>query len=154
MTRCTTASRPCPKFKLCASLSFGTFQVYTFTTVCVTHVSIGKSWTKKETHENIRSGVGVNLSNFIKSNGEMFAIPYKRAGGCIAYRKCIDFGKWSDEPQHWIQAHKKALSDFEFCPFADAGNLLATASNDEPVKVWNTLNIFLTVLVVEIEWFK
>ncbi len=36
-----------------------------------------------------------------------------------------------------VHAHPKPISDFEFCPHVTHGDLLATTSADETVKLWD-----------------
>lgn len=47
----------------------------------------GKQWEKKKTHENLKVGAGHKLSSLLKTNGEIFAIPYEKAGGVIAFHE-------------------------------------------------------------------
>ncbi|KAL0479087.1 hypothetical protein AKO1_007892 [Acrasis kona] len=102
----------------------------------------GKKWERSKVHENLKVGSGHKLSSIIKTNGDLFAIPYEAAGGVMAFHQVDDFVRWSQDPSakefpSLIRAHPKPISDFEFCPHADHNRILATTSADETVKLWD-----------------
>ena len=75
--------------------------------------------TKSERHENINVGYGQKLSNTLKTNGSIYALPYNATGGIISYKSITDYGRWDEKIQNYgiIKAHKRKLSYFYISPF-------------------------------------
>jgi hypothetical protein len=51
----------------------------------------GKRWDKKQTHENLKVGAGHKLTSLLKTNGELFAIPYEKNGGVVAFHRVDEY---------------------------------------------------------------
>lgn len=67
------------------------------------------------------------------------------------------FVRWSADPRakefpSLVLAHPKLISDFEFCPHVRNGNLLATTSADEMVKLWDLRTEEKEIKVPKIEF--
>lgn len=72
-------------------------------------------------------------ADFVKANGQFFAIPWQGGGGSLAVIRLNDPGKKKpDLPL--LTGHSAQILDFDFNPFND--NVIATASMDGTTKIW------------------
>jgi coronin-1B/1C/6 len=85
------------------------------------------------TFQNLRLSTVTGEQNYIKANPLYFAVGLEGGGGPFAVIPLNKPGRF--EPEHPIVAgHSAAVLDFDFNPFHD--QLLASASEDQTVKVW------------------
>jgi WD40 repeat protein len=74
--------------------------------------------------------------NMITGNDKFVAIPWKAGGGgCVHVRKIEDSGRVPNMDTPLLLGHKGLIQDLSFSPHNST--LLATASADSTVKLWN-----------------
>jgi coronin-7 len=91
--------------------------------------------------ESSRDQTWFNLSPSLAAEGPlltcsstMWAVPWKGAGGAVFVSRIDQPGK-ADSTPHVISGHRAPVLDLAFSPFHE--NILATASDDGHVKLWN-----------------
>jgi len=98
------------------------------------------------TFQNLRLSTVTGEQNYIKANPLYFAVGLEGGGGPFAVIPLNKPGRF--EPEHPIvTGHSAAVLDFDFNPFHD--HILASASEDQTVKIWGIPEGGLTTNLVE-----
>ncbi|EFC46702.1 coronin [Naegleria gruberi] len=94
--------------------------------------------TKSERYENINVGYGQKLSNTLKTNGSIYALPFNVTGGTLSFKYLNDYGRWDEKLQNYgiIKAHKGRLSDFDISPFRNRDHLVTVSNSDNIIRYW------------------
>lgn len=96
----------------------------------------GKELKNDDCIDNIRISKNAWDSNYIAANNTFFAVCWQTAGGGSVGVVPRSFkGKLPQSNPPLITGHKAAVLDLDWNPFND--NLLATASEDCYIKIWN-----------------
>ena len=87
------------------------------------------------TFQNLRLSTITGDQNYIKANNLYFAVGVQGGGGPFAVIPLSKPGRIEAE-QPVVCGHSAAVLDFDFNPFNDS--LLASCSDDQTVKVWDS----------------
>jgi len=101
---------------------------------------------QKEKFEEIKPNASTTESSHVKSNGKFLGVSWSGAGGSLAVIPIASKGR---QPANLplLKGHAGAILDFEFSPFHD--ELVATASEDSTVKIWQVPEEGLTEDILE-----
>lgn len=87
-----------------------------------------------DTFQSLRLSTVTGDQNYIKANGLYFAVGVQGGGGPFAVLPLDKPGRY-DTAFPVVVGHSAACLDFDFNPFND--NIVASASEDQTVKVWD-----------------
>lgn len=108
----------------------------------------GKEAKSDQAVDNIVISKNAWDSNYIAANNSFFAICWQTAGGgAIGVTPMSFSGKLPQQGNPLITGHKAAVLDLDWNPFND--NLLASASEDCYIKIWNVPDGGLTEHMTE-----
>lgn len=95
----------------------------------------GKEFPRSQTFYNLSPAFAASDSPLIACTETLWAVPWKGAGGQVYVSGMAQYGKVELCNSQVISGHRAAVLDLAFCGSRDG--LLATASDDCTVKVWD-----------------